>query len=126
MGLNSQAAEDAVTHRLRETLAAALPGGTRCAHTALLLLNTATGQEEVYLHAPARDGRPGHMTPLFSSQPPHDPFALDLIAALHAHRLHAWQPARDGFMPGVINLADRRASGQIGWAIDLRHLTEDT
>ncbi|MFG3157123.1 hypothetical protein ACGF7W_34390 [Streptomyces sp. NPDC048219] len=122
MGLN---ATEASADRLRALLAAGLPAGTPPAHSALLLLSVATGQEEVRLYRRVANGTPSHETAVFRSEPPHDAFALDLIAALHDHRLHNWQPLRDGYMPGVIHMGTRRATGQIGWAIDLRHLTED-
>ncbi|MFF4409876.1 hypothetical protein [Streptomyces sp. NPDC001404] len=111
--------------RLRALLAAKFPGtGAPPVHTALLLLNTSTGQEEVRLYAKDLAGTPGYEKTVFRSETPHSAFALDLIEALHAHRLHHWRPLRDTFMPGVINLTTRRVTGQIGWALDLRHLTE--
>ncbi|MFF2571113.1 hypothetical protein [Streptomyces sp. NPDC058084] len=125
MGLTAPDAEAQVTDRLRALVEGGLPGGTRPVHSALLLLNVATGQEEVRLYTRVSDGDPGHETSVFRSQAPHGAFARDLIVALHAHRLHNWRPCRDGYMPGVINLKSRRATGQIGWVIDLRHLTED-
>ncbi|MFD5881029.1 hypothetical protein [Streptomyces yangpuensis] len=114
--------QDPVRNRLRDLLAAGLPGGTRPIHTALLLLTAATGHEELRLYTPVGDGAPGHQAPVFRSTAPHSPFARDLIAALHAYRIHAWQPGRDAYMPGVIDRASRRSTGQVGWVIDLQHL----
>ncbi|GAA1112045.1 hypothetical protein [Streptomyces javensis] len=110
--------------RLRALLATELPQ-PEAIKTALLLLDPRTGHEEVRLYSPAPDGKPGHETSVYRSQAPHSPFALALIEVLHAHRLHDWRPARDAFMPGVINMTTRRPTGHVGWAIDLRHLTED-
>lgn len=124
MGLTTSNAEDQVTDRLHALIKAGLPDGTRPVHTALLLLTVATGQEEVRLYSQVSDGDPGPETTVFRSEAPHSRFALDLLAALHAHRLHNWRPLRDGYMPGAINLKSRRVTGQVGWAIDLRHLTE--
>ncbi|MFB7649352.1 hypothetical protein ACFC0S_16160 [Streptomyces sp. NPDC056084] len=119
MGLTAPAAD--ATARLLALIEAGLPGGTAPVHTALLLLNIATGQEEVRLYSQIPGDEPGHETSVFHSEAPHGLFALGLIAALHAHRLHNWRPLRDGYMPGVIDLKTRRVTGQIGWAIDLRH-----
>ncbi|MEU3399382.1 hypothetical protein [Streptomyces filamentosus] len=125
MGLTTSNADDQVTSRLRALIAAGLPEGTRPVHTALLLLSVTTGQEEVRLYSRIPDGDSCHETTVFLSEAPHGAFALDLLAALHAHRLHNWRPLRDGYMPGVINLRSGRATGQVGWAIDLRHLIEE-
>ncbi|WP_333745573.1 hypothetical protein [Streptomyces sp. IBSBF 2950] len=114
------------TDRLRALLAAEFPADTPQFDTALLLLSTATGQEEVRLYTQVTGGQPGHETAVYRSEAPHAPFALDLIAALHAHRLTNWRPMRDAYMPGVIHLGTRRATGQIGWALDLRRLREDS
>ncbi|MFJ2752722.1 hypothetical protein [Streptomyces sp. NPDC087297] len=112
-------AQNLVNNRLRALLAAGLPGGTRPIHTALLLLNTTTGREELRLYAPPADGPPGHQRPVFRFTAPHSAFARDLIAALHAYRLHAWQPDRDAYLP---EMPARRTTGQVGWAINLHHL----
>ncbi|MEV1042946.1 hypothetical protein AB0J01_41260 [Streptomyces sp. NPDC050204] len=125
MGLTAKDAKAQVADRLRALIESGLPGGTRPVHTALLLLNVTTGQEEIRLYSQAPDGEPGHEIGVFRSTAPHGAFALDLIAALHAHRLHHWRPNRDGYMPGVLNHATRRVTGQVGWAIDLRHLLEE-
>ncbi|MDX3165924.1 hypothetical protein PV516_19240 [Streptomyces scabiei] len=114
------------TDRLRALLAAEFPDDAPRFDTALLLLSTATGQEEVRLYTQVAAGHPGYETAVYRSEAPHTPFALDLIAALHAHRLHNWRPMRDAFMPGVIHMGTRRATGQIGWALDLRRLREDS
>jgi hypothetical protein len=113
------------TDRLKALLAAELTGDA-APDTALLLLSVATGQEEVRLYTQVTPGEPGHETAVYRSQPPHNASALDLIAALHAHRLHNWRPMRDAYMPGVIHMGTRRATGQIGWAFDLRRLQEDS
>lgn len=112
--------------RLRDLIAAEFTGpDAPPVHTALLLLNLATGKEEVRLYSQVSGGHPGHERAVFRSEAPHSPFALDLMAALHAYRLHNWHPERDGYLPGAIDPTGRRASGQVGWAIDLRHLAED-
>ncbi|MCZ0983854.1 hypothetical protein O1L60_44635 [Streptomyces diastatochromogenes] len=118
MGLTAPAAD--VTARLLALIEAGLPGGTAPVHTALLLLNVATGQEEVRLYSQVTGGEPGHETSVYRSEAPHGLFARGLIAALHAHRLHNWRPARDGYLRGLIDLKTRRTTGQIGWSIDLR------
>ncbi|MFZ3475278.1 hypothetical protein ACODT3_42770 [Streptomyces sp. 4.24] len=115
-------AQNLVNDRLRALLAAGLPGGTRPIHTALLLLNTATGREELRLYSPVADGPPGHQRPVYRLTAPHSAFARDLIAALHAYRVHAWRPERDAYMPSQTDRASRRATDQVGWVLDLRHL----
>ncbi|WP_435245031.1 hypothetical protein [Streptomyces tendae] len=118
MGLTAPAAE--VTAPLLALIEAGLPGGTAPVHTALLLLNTATGQEEVRLYSQVTGGEPGHETAVYRSETPHDLYARGLIAALHAHRVHNWRPTRDGYLRGLIDLKTRRTTGQVGWSIDLR------
>ncbi|MFD6540639.1 hypothetical protein [Streptomyces goshikiensis] len=53
---------------------------------------------------------------------PHSAYARDLIAALHAYRLHAWRPERDAYLSSQTDRASWRTTDQVGWVIDLRHL----
>ncbi|MEU2453977.1 hypothetical protein ABZ605_28340 [Streptomyces sp. NPDC012765] len=117
-------AKNLLDDRLRRLLAAGLPGGHRPIHTALLLLDTATGREELRLYTPAPDVPPGHQSPVYRLTAPHSPFARDLIAALHAYRLHAWRPDHDAYLPDHTGRPGPHSAGRIGWAIDLRHLHE--
>lgn len=86
--------------------------------TALLLLNIRTGQEELRLFAPAEDGHPGHEVCVWKSEDEHGPFALDMIEAIHSHRLRHWRPEADAFVLGVVSTTTNRPTGQIGWAVN--------
>lgn len=117
-------AKNLLDDRLRALLAAGLPGGQRPIHTALLLLNTATGREELRLYTPVPGGPPGHQSPVYRLTAPHSAFARDLLAALHTYRLHAWRPGHDAYLATHTERRSRNSVGHIGWAIDLRHLHE--
>ncbi|MFH8295049.1 hypothetical protein [Streptomyces sp. NPDC018059] len=86
--------------------------------TALLLLNIRTGKEELRLFAPAEDGHPGHEVCVWKSEDEHGPFALDMIEAIHSHRLRHWRPETDAFVLGVVSTTTNRPTGQIGWAVN--------
>ncbi|WP_435058444.1 hypothetical protein [Streptomyces sp. bgisy060] len=109
----------APTARLRALLADqfADPGAPRIS-TALLLLHIRTGKEELRLFAPAEDGQPGHETCVWKSEGDHGPFAIDMIEAIHSHRLREWRPNADAFVLGIISTTTQRPTGQIGWAVN--------
>jgi hypothetical protein len=87
--------------------------------TALLLMDTRTGQEDLRLFAPVAQGEPRHEACVWlSAGPEHGPFALDLIEAIHSHRLRHWRPCTDAFVDGVVATTTRRSTGQIGWAVN--------
>ncbi|MEJ8654675.1 hypothetical protein WKI65_43255 [Streptomyces sp. MS1.AVA.3] len=86
--------------------------------TALLLLDTRTGQEELRLFAPAEGGHPGHETCVWKSEGEHGPFATDLIEAIHSHRLRNWRPDTDAFLFSTLSTTTGRPTGQIGWAVN--------
>ncbi|MDJ0465068.1 hypothetical protein [Streptomyces sp. H27-C3] len=86
--------------------------------TALLLLNIRTGKEELRLFARAEDGHPGHEICVWKSEDDHGPFALDMIEAIHSHRLRHWRPEADAFVLGIISTTTNRPTGQIGWSVN--------
>ncbi|MFJ4010981.1 hypothetical protein [Streptomyces sp. NPDC090026] len=108
----------APTARLRALLAAEFAADDApTISTALLLLHIRTGKEELRLFARHEDGDPGHEVCVWKSEGDHGPFALDLIEAIHSHRLRAWRPDADGFLLGTISTITNRPTNQIGWAI---------
>ncbi|WP_282798318.1 hypothetical protein [Streptomyces sp. CC224B] len=93
--------------------------------TALLLLDTRTGREELRLYTRVAAGDPRHEACVWCSEDEHGPFATDVIEAIHAHRLRGWRPTRDAFVNGVLPLGTRRPLTLIAWAVnDLDQETE--
>ncbi|MFJ1837924.1 hypothetical protein ACIOJ9_29145 [Streptomyces sp. NPDC088175] len=108
----------APTARLRALLAAEFANDAApTISTALLLLHIRTGKEELRLFARHEDGDPGHEVCVWKSKDVHGAFALDLIEAIHTHRLRAWRPDADGFVVGTISTVTNQPANQIGWAI---------
>ncbi|PZT71572.1 hypothetical protein [Streptomyces sp. AC1-42T] len=108
----------APTARLRALLAAEFAADDApTISSALLLLHIRTGREELRLFARHEDGDPRHEICVWKSEDDHGPFALDLIEAIHSHRLRAWRPDADGFVVGAISTITNQPTGQIGWAI---------
>ncbi|MFB7545004.1 hypothetical protein ACFC0N_34490 [Streptomyces zaomyceticus] len=108
----------APTARLRALLAAEFANdGAPTISTALLLLHTRTGKEELRLFTRHEDGDPAPEVCVWKSKDVHGSFATDLIEAIHSHRLRAWRPDIDGFVVGTICTITNQPTNQIGWAI---------